>query len=53
MYLDEPASTERIGEPLLYVVVFAVLVALMIGLGVFPQIGIAFSQGAVPSIFPH
>jgi F420H2 dehydrogenase subunit N len=53
MYLDEPASTERIGEPLLYVIVFAVLVALMIGLGVFPQIGIAFSQGAVPSIFPH
>jgi NADH-quinone oxidoreductase subunit H len=31
----------------------AVLVALMIGLGVFPQVGIGFSQGEVPSIFPH
>ncbi|MGD0637495.1 MAG: NADH-quinone oxidoreductase subunit N [Nitrososphaerales archaeon] len=53
MYMDEPESAERIREPFLYVVVFAVLVALMIGLGVFPQIGIGFSQGAVPSIFPH
>jgi proton-translocating NADH-quinone oxidoreductase chain N len=50
MYMDEPESGERIREPMLYVFVFSLLLALMITLGVFPQIGIGFSQGAVPSL---
>jgi len=52
MYMDEPPSVERIAEPMLYVVIFSVLVALMVVLGVFPQVVIGFSQGAVPSLFP-
>ncbi|MDG6926527.1 MAG: NADH-quinone oxidoreductase subunit N [Nitrososphaerota archaeon] len=50
MYMDEPENGEKLNEPLIYVVIFAVLAALMIGLGLFPQIGVAFSQNAVPSI---
>lgn len=53
MYLDSPESEERIREPLTYVAIFAVLTALVIGLGLFPQIGISFSQGAVPSVYVH
>jgi len=52
MYMDEPESAERITEPLTYVAIFAVLTALMIGLGLFPQIGINFAHNALPSIFP-
>ena len=51
MYMDEPESRERVNEPLTYVMVFAVLTALIVGLGLFPQLGVAFSQGAIPSIF--
>lgn len=51
MYMDEPQSIERVPEPLTYVLVFAVLTALMIGLGLFPQLGIAFSQSGVSSVF--
>ncbi|MDA4136123.1 MAG: NADH-quinone oxidoreductase subunit N [Thaumarchaeota archaeon] len=52
MYMDEPESRERINEPITYVAIFAVLTALMIGLGLFPQIGITFAHDAIPSIFP-
>ena len=48
MYMDEPESHERINEPLTYILILAVLTALMIGLGLFPQIGINFAQSAVP-----
>jgi F420H2 dehydrogenase subunit N len=48
MYLDQPEHTERLSEPMVYVLIFAVLTALIIGLGLFPQIGIAFSRSAVP-----
>lgn len=52
MYLDEPESAETIKEPLVMIVVFAVLVALMVGLGIFPGLGISFSQNAASSVFP-
>jgi len=48
MYMDEPENRERINEPLTYILIFAVLTALIIGLGLFPQIGINFAQSAVP-----
>jgi F420H2 dehydrogenase subunit N len=48
MYMDEPESHEKMSEPLTYVLIFAVLTALIIGLGLFPQIGINFAQSAIP-----
>lgn len=50
MYLDEPESSGRLSEPMQYVLIFAVLTALMIGLGLFPQIGISFARSAVPAV---
>ena len=51
MYMDEPESTERAKEPFWYVLVFAVAVGLIIGIGLFPQQAINFASGAVPGIF--
>jgi NADH-quinone oxidoreductase subunit N len=48
MYMDEPESHEKMNEPLTYVLIFAVLTALIIGLGLFPQLGINFAQSAIP-----
>jgi proton-translocating NADH-quinone oxidoreductase chain N len=52
LYIDEPESAERVREPLAFVIVFAVAVGLIIGLGLFPQIVIDFASRAVPNIFP-
>jgi len=52
MYMDEPESTQRAAEPLWYVLVFAVAVGLIIGIGIFPQPLINFASGAVPAVFP-
>ncbi len=48
MYIDEPESTEKVKEPFWFIVVFAVAVGLMIGIGLFPQGAINFASGAVP-----
>jgi len=51
MYMDEGESTERVREPTWFVIVFAVAVGLIIGIGIFPQQLINFASGAVPNIF--
>jgi proton-translocating NADH-quinone oxidoreductase chain N len=51
MYLDEPeAGATAVQEPLSFVVVLGVLVALMVALGVFPGPAISFAQSAVPPL---
>jgi NADH-quinone oxidoreductase subunit N len=50
MYMDEADSGEKLKEPMIFILVFAVLVALIIGLGIFPELGISFSQSAVPPL---
>lgn len=51
MYMDESETTEKVDESTGFVVVFAIAVALMIGLGIFPGPAIAFAQNAIPDIF--
>jgi len=51
MYIDEGESTERVKEPFWFVVVFAVMVGLIIGIGLFPQQAINFASGAAASVF--
>ena len=50
MYIDEGESTERVKEPFWFVVVFAVMVGLIIGIGLFPQQAINFASGAASSV---
>jgi NADH-quinone oxidoreductase subunit N len=52
LYMDEPESAEKVSEPLAFVLVFAVAVGLIIGLGLFPQIVTNFAPNAVRNIFP-
>jgi NADH-quinone oxidoreductase subunit N len=52
MYIDEGETTERVREPMSFVIIFAIAVGLIVGLGLFPQVGINFSSSAVPNIFP-
>ena len=47
MYIDEGESTERVKDPFWFVLVFAVLVGLIIGIGLFPQQVINFASNAV------
>ncbi len=51
MFIDEGESTERVSEPVWFVVVFAVMVGLIIGIGLFPQQVINFASGAAASVF--
>jgi NADH-quinone oxidoreductase subunit N len=51
MYIDEGESTERVKEPTWFVIVFAVAVGLIIGIGIFPQQLINLASSAVPNIF--
>jgi len=53
MYMDDPESEGRVKEPLWYILIFAVAVGLIVGIGIFPQPLINFASGAVPSIFPR
>jgi NADH-quinone oxidoreductase subunit N len=50
MYFDERESSERVAEPMWFVLIFAVLVGLIIGIGLFPQQAINFASGAVSNI---
>jgi F420H2 dehydrogenase subunit N len=52
MYLDQGESTERVKEPFWFVAIFAVLVGLIIGIGLFPQQFISLASSAASSIFP-
>jgi NADH-quinone oxidoreductase subunit N len=52
MYIDEGESTEKVDEPLSFVLIFAVAVGLIIGVGLFPQVAINFASSALPNIFP-
>ena len=53
MYMDEPDERPRgSAEPISFVAVLGVLVALMIGLGCLPAGRDRFSQNAVPSTVP-
>jgi NADH-quinone oxidoreductase subunit N len=50
MYIDDPPSTERVKEPFWFVLVFAVLVGLIIGIGLFPQPVLNLASSAVAGI---
>jgi NADH-quinone oxidoreductase subunit N len=50
MYIDEGESTERVKEPFWFVLLFAVMVGLIIGIGLFPQQAINFASGAVAGL---
>ena len=52
MYIDEGDSTERVREPFWFVIVFAIMVGLIIGIGLFPQQVINFASGAAASVVP-
>jgi hypothetical protein len=47
MYIDEGESSERVKEPIWFVLVFAVMVGLIIGIGLFPQQVISLASNAV------
>ena len=47
MYIDEGESSERVKEPFWYVLIFAIMVGLIIGIGLFPQQVISFVSNAV------
>ena len=49
MYIDDPESTEKVKEPFWFVMVFAVMVGLIIGIGLFPQQVISFASSAASS----
>jgi NADH-quinone oxidoreductase subunit N len=50
MYIDEPESPDKVKEPFWFVLVFAVLVGLIIGIGLFPQQIINLASSAVANI---
>ena len=50
MYIDEGESTERVKEPFWFVVVFAVMVGLIIGIGLFPQQVVNFVSNAAGTV---
>jgi NADH-quinone oxidoreductase subunit N len=50
MYIDEGESSGRVAEPSWFILVFAVLVGLILGIGLFPQQAINFASGAVSNI---
>ena len=52
MYIDEGESAERVKEPFWFVVVFAVMVGLIIGIGLFPQTVIGWVSSAASSVVP-
>ena len=49
MYIDEGESTEKVKEPFWFVLIFAIMVGMIIGIGLFPQQVISFVSNAVTS----
>ena len=52
MYIDEGESAEKVKEPFWFVMVFAVMVGLIIGIGLFPQQVIGWVSSAASSVVP-
>jgi F420H2 dehydrogenase subunit N len=51
MYLDEPdGESSRVDEPVSFVIILAVLVALIVAIGLFPGPAISFAEKAVPAL---
>lgn len=50
MYMDEGESSEKVKEPFWFVIIFAVMVGLIIGIGLFPQQVINFASSAANSL---
>jgi F420H2 dehydrogenase subunit N len=50
MYIDDPESTEKVREPFWFVIVFAIMVGLIIGIGLFPQQVIDFASSAAANV---
>jgi proton-translocating NADH-quinone oxidoreductase chain N len=54
MYMDEPdGDASPVHEPISFVLVLGVLVALIFALGIFPGPAISFAQNAVPALAGH
>jgi len=49
MYMDKGESSEKVKEPFWFVIVFAIMVGLIIGIGLFPQQVVNFVSNAVAS----
>jgi NADH-quinone oxidoreductase subunit N len=50
MYFDEPDSTAKVKEPFWFVIIFAIMVGLIIGIGLFPQQAINFASAAAANV---
>ena len=50
MYIDEGESTEKVKEPFWFVIIFAIMVGLIIGIGLFPQQVINFASAAAANV---
>jgi len=50
MYLDEGESAERVKEPFWFVLIFAVMVGLIVGIGLFPQQVISFASSVASTV---
>ena len=50
MYIDEGESNERVKEPFWFIVIFAILVGLIIGIGLFPQQVINLASAAASNV---
>jgi NADH-quinone oxidoreductase subunit N len=53
VYIDEPDTSEKVQEPLSFVLVLAICVAIIVGFGLFPGPAISFAGQAASSVFPH
>ena len=49
MYIDDAESAEKVKEPFWFVLIFAVMVGLIFGIGLFPQQVIGFASGVASS----
>jgi NADH-quinone oxidoreductase subunit N len=50
MYIDDPETQDKVKEPFWFVIVFAILVGLIVGIGLFPQPVINFVSGAASNV---
>ena len=50
MYIDDAENSEKVKEPFWFVIVFAILVGLIVGIGIFPQQAISLATSAASNI---
>jgi hypothetical protein len=48
--MDDSESSEKVKEPFWFVIVFAILVGLIVGIGIFPQQVISLASSAASNI---